>query len=72
MTPEQGQYGLGAFLESDGDYQLFGHTGGIAGYASFAFYLEDPAVALVVLSNLEGTNLRAASTHAWKAILGVE
>jgi hypothetical protein len=54
-TPEQGQHGLGAFVESDGEQTIVGHTGGIAGWLSYAYYLEQPAVALIVLSSWEGT-----------------
>lgn len=71
-TPDQEQYGLGAFIESDGEHTIVGHTGGIAGYASFAYYLDDPPAALIVLSNWEGTDLRAASSYGWAAILGIE
>lgn len=67
--PEESEYGLGAFHEGDGTLDIYGHTGGIAGYATFAYILDDPRVALVVMSNEQPTDLRAASIWAWSAIL---
>lgn len=64
-------YGLGAFYESDGEYTNYGHTGGIAGYLTYAYTLEDPAVSLVVMSNQLDTDMRDASTHGWAAILNL-
>lgn len=69
--PDESEYGLGAFVEGDGDDVIYGHTGGISGYLTFAYYLEDPGVALVVMSNRNPTDLRAASTWGWAAILGI-
>jgi D-alanyl-D-alanine carboxypeptidase len=70
----QEDFGLGTFIENDdgGGYTLFGHTGGIAGYSSYAYYLEQKNVAVIVLGNKTEIDLRAASTHAWAAVLGVE
>lgn len=70
-TPEEEDFGLGTFIESDGEHTLAGHTGGIGAYQSYAYYLEDKDVALVVLSNQLPTDLRAASSHAWAAVLGI-
>lgn len=67
--PEQSPYGLGAFTESDGELSISGHTGGIAGYSTYAYALENPSVSLVVMSNWQGTNLRAASQFAWTSVL---
>jgi D-alanyl-D-alanine carboxypeptidase len=67
-------YGLATFIEEENgsERRLFGHTGGIAGYMAFAYYLVPEQVGLVVLSNRWRTNLRAASLHAWTAILGAQ
>lgn len=70
--PDESQYGLGAFYEGDGKDVIYGHTGGIAGYLTFAYYLEDPGVALVVMANRNPADLRAASSWGWAAILGVD
>src|SRR4030095_14468804 len=71
-TPDQEPYGLGTFIESDGEHSLVGHTGGIGGYLSYAYYLEPEEVALIVMSNRTPTDLRAASTHALAAVLGID
>jgi D-alanyl-D-alanine carboxypeptidase len=68
---DESEYGLGAFYEGDDQDVIDGHTGGIGGYLTYAYYLEDPGVALVVMANQEGTDLRAASTWGWAAVLGV-
>lgn len=66
-------YGLGTIIENgDGGGQtLVGHTGGIGGYMTHAFYLNDANVAVVVMGNWREIDLRAAATHAWAAVLGV-
>jgi D-alanyl-D-alanine carboxypeptidase len=69
---DQEDFGLGTFIESDGEHTLFGHTGGIGGYQSYAYYLEPEDVALVVMSNRLPTDLRAASSHALAAVLGID
>ena len=68
----QEPYGLGTFIEGEGVEALHGHTGGIAGYLTSAYYMPDRAVAVVVMSNLHGTKLRAASAYGWAAVLGIE
>lgn len=68
---DDSEYGLGAFYESDGELTITGHTGGMAGYLSFAYSLNEPKATLVILSNQEDTDLRAASIHGWAAILDV-
>ncbi len=68
----ESEYGLGAFVEAEDGLVIVGHTGGIAGYQTFAYYLQDPGVALVLMSNTLPTDLRAASQHGWAEILGLE
>lgn len=72
-TPNQEDYGLATFIENDGGdgHVLVGHTGGISGYLTWAYYLEPEGVAVVVMSNRLETDLRAASTHALAAVLGI-
>ncbi len=74
VSGQSGQepYGLGTFVEGDGVQTLHGHTGGIAGYMTSAYYMPDKAVAVVVMSNLHGTKLRAASAYGWAVVLGVD
>ncbi len=67
----ESDYGRGAFYESDGELTIYGHTGGIAGFQTYAYYLEQHEVALVVMSNQAPSDLRAASTWGWAAILGL-
>lgn len=69
--PDQSEAGLGAFVEEDDGLAIHGHTGGITGYLSFAYHLEDPGTSLVILTNHHGADLRAASTWGWAAILDV-
>jgi CubicO group peptidase (beta-lactamase class C family) len=71
-TQDQEDYGLGTFIETDGEHTLVGHTGGIGGYLNYAYYLEPEEVALIVMSNRTPTDLRAASTHGLAAVLGIE
>jgi D-alanyl-D-alanine carboxypeptidase len=72
-VPSQEDYGLATFIENDGGdgHVLVGHNGNISGYMAWAYYLEPEQVAVVVMSNRLETNLRAASTHALAAVLGV-
>jgi D-alanyl-D-alanine carboxypeptidase len=73
-TPDQEDFGLGTFIENDSgnsEHTLVGHTGGIGGYINYAYYLEPEQVALIVMSNRLPTDMRAASTHAWAAVLSV-
>jgi D-alanyl-D-alanine carboxypeptidase len=72
-APEQEDYGLGTIIENDGGsgLTLVGHTGGIGGYATHAFYLADENVAVVLMANWREIDLRAASNHAWAAVLGI-
>jgi D-alanyl-D-alanine carboxypeptidase len=72
-TGDQEDFGLGTFIENDdgSGYTLVGHTGGIGGYTSYAYYLQQQNVALILMSNWRETDLRAASSHGWAAILGI-
>jgi D-alanyl-D-alanine carboxypeptidase len=72
-TPEQEDYGLGTVIEQDpgNGLTLVGHTGGLGGYMTHAYYLQEKDVAVVVMSNWRETDLRAASNHAWAAVLGI-
>jgi D-alanyl-D-alanine carboxypeptidase len=72
-TPDQEDYGLGTIIENDdgSGLTLVGHTGGLSGYATHAFYLREQNVALALMSNWRETDLRAASSHGWAAILGI-
>ena len=72
-VPNQEDYGLATFIENDGGdgHVLVGHTGGITGYQTWAYYLEPEGVAVVVMSNRLETDLRAASSHALAAVLGI-
>jgi D-alanyl-D-alanine carboxypeptidase len=73
---DEEDYGLGTIIENgaddDSEYTLQGHTGGIAGYATSAFYLKELDVGLIVMSNWKQTDLRAASGHGWAAVLAAE
>jgi D-alanyl-D-alanine carboxypeptidase len=71
-TADQEDFGLGTFIENDDmEHTLVGHTGGIGGYINYAYYLEPEQVALIMMSNRLPTNMRAASTHGWAAVLGI-
>ncbi len=75
VTDDFEDYGLGTIIEDgsgdDSEYTTLGHTGGIGGYTTFAFYLQELDVALIMMSNWRETDLRAASMHGWAAILNV-
>ncbi len=64
-------YGLGAFVERDGDDALFGHEGGIGGYITYAFYWEADGIALVAATNTFDTDMRALAGYGWSALLGL-
>ncbi len=69
--PDTRPYGMGAFHEGEGEETISGHTGGIAGYLTFAYTLEAQRVTLVVMANDLSADVEAAATHGWAAILGV-
>jgi D-alanyl-D-alanine carboxypeptidase len=69
--PDVEDYGLGTIIENGDEQTLVGHTGGIGGYQTHAFYLVDQRVAVVLMANWREVDLRAASMHAWAAVLGV-
>ncbi len=71
-SPDQEDYGLGTFIESDAEHTLVGHPGGIGGYQSYAYYLEPEDVALVLMSNRVPTDLRAAAGHALEVLVSAE
>jgi D-alanyl-D-alanine carboxypeptidase len=73
-APNQEDHGLGTFIEDDdgSGLVLVGHPGGIGGYQSCAYYLQSDEVALIVMINRIPADIRAAATHGWAAVLGVE
>ncbi len=64
-------YGLGAFVERDGDDALFGHEGGIGGYITYAFYWQADGIALVAATNTFDTDMRTLAGYGWSALLGL-
>ena len=72
-TPEQEDYGLGTLIQNDNGegLTLVGHSGGLGGYQTDAYYLLEKNVAVVLMSNWLETDLRKASAHAWAAVLGI-
>jgi D-alanyl-D-alanine carboxypeptidase len=65
-------YGLGAFIERDAENAIFGHTGGIAGYMTYLYFWETDRIALVVMANEFGTNLRDLAGYGWSVPLDFE
>ncbi len=63
-------YGMGAFLELDGEDALYGHTGGYAAYFTYMYYWKRDRLALVVMSNTYDTNLRDLAAYGWSVPLG--
>ena len=63
-------YGMGAFLEIDGEDALYGHTGGYAAYFTYMYYWKRDRLALVVMSNTYDTNLRDLAAYGWSVPLG--
>jgi D-alanyl-D-alanine carboxypeptidase len=70
-SPGNEPYGLGTIIESDGDLTLVGHSGGIGGYQTFAYYLEPHNTAVILMSNCVPTNLDSASAHLLAAVLDI-
>lgn len=69
---DESPYGMGAFSEGSGDEVTMGHSGGIAGYLTYAYTLQSPPATVVVMSNQLGTDLRDAAAYGWAVVLGVE
>jgi CubicO group peptidase (beta-lactamase class C family) len=71
--PDQEDYGLGTVIQNDdgSGLTLVGHSGGIGGYQTDAYYLDAEAAAVIVMSNWRETDLSAASSHGWAAVLGI-
>lgn len=63
------EYGMGAFLEIDGENAIFGHTGGIAGYFTYMYFWRADRIALVMMSNRYQTNLRTLAGYGWSVPL---
>ena len=70
--PDETPYGLGAFHEQDDTYTSVGHTGGMAGYLTYAYTLLDPPATVVVMANRSGVDLREAAGYGWGVVLDVE
>lgn len=66
------EYGLGAFVETDGVDSLTGHTGGYEGYLSYLYHWEADGLTLVVLSNQLETDLRTLAAYGWSVPLGFD
>lgn len=66
------EYGLGAFVETDGVDSLYGHTGGYEGYLTYLYYWEADSMALAVMSNQRETDLRALAGYGWAVPLGLD
>jgi len=69
---DESPYGMGAFREGAGDEVTMGHSGGIAGYMTYAYTLENPPATVVVMANRLGSDLRAAARYGWAVVLGVD
>jgi D-alanyl-D-alanine carboxypeptidase len=65
-------YGMGAFIEGEGSERTVGHTGGIAGYLTYMYYLESESTVVVLMTNVLGTRLRELAAYPWSVVLGVE
>lgn len=65
------KYGLGTIIEQDLYHGLtrVGHGGGIGGYMTLAYYLQQRNVALIVMSNWAQADLSLAANHGWAAVL---
>lgn len=65
-------YGLGAFVERDGDLALYGHTGGYEGYLTYMYHWVSDDLTLVVMSNQQQTDLRALAGYGWAVPLDLD
>lgn len=65
----QEDYGLATQLQAGDGHTLEGHTGGIGGYSTYAFFLEPEGVAVVMMSNRNPTDLKAASQHIFRVLV---
>jgi len=54
-TPGKGNYGLGVFIEDKDGVKVVSHGGGIEGFNTHLAYAPDRKIAVVVLSNVNGS-----------------
>ena len=71
-VPEGEWYGMGLFIEGDDVEQTIGHTGGIAGYLTYMYYLTSEETVVVAMTNVVPADLRYIASYPWSVVLGVE
>jgi CubicO group peptidase (beta-lactamase class C family) len=67
--PNQDDYGLATFIEAGDGHVLTGHTGGIGGSATYAYFLEPEGVAVVMMANRMPVDFRKASQHVFRVLV---
>jgi D-alanyl-D-alanine carboxypeptidase len=65
-------YGLGAFIETDGVDAIYGHTGGYSGYLTYLYYWQADGLSLAVMSNELETDLRDMAGYGWSVPLDLD
>lgn len=66
------QYGMGAFIETDGTDTIYGHTGGIGGFMTYMYFHENESAAVIAMANVLGTDLRDLSAYGWSVVVGFQ
>lgn len=66
------EHGLGTFVETDGVDTLVGHSGGFQGYQTYLYYWQADPLALAVMSNQQGADLRTLAAYGWSLPLGLD
>lgn len=67
--PDQNDYGLATFIEAGDGHTLIGHTGGIGGSGTYAYFLEPEGVAVVMMANRMPVDFRKASQHVFRVLV---
>lgn len=69
-TPGKGNYGLGVFIENRDGVRIVSHGGGIEGFNTNLMYAPEKQIAVVVLSNVNGSAPDAMGNQLMDTVLG--
>jgi serine beta-lactamase-like protein LACTB len=65
------RYGLGWFVRTDAGRRIVGHSGPETGASSFLLIYPDDAAAVVILTNLQSTNVTKPGLEIGRMVLGI-
>ncbi len=66
------EYGMGAFVETDGTVSLYGHTGGYEGYQTYLYHWPTDGLTLVAMANQLESDLRSLAAYGWSVPLDLD